>query len=203
MAKGDFTAAKEAAILGGDYGDAVFGTVAISNHDYICAIDIGSNTLILDSDNVSFFAILKKKGMSRKAANLIGATTHAVISTMVPGASLIGAIAGNTAATAAGVATSGAAAHVAGGIRDYREIIIVFRDQKKCIIRCSDLYFKKIKKYCEERKLSEYEIDKLLNIKSESTSSKDSSKSRVEKEQNQKENKSQPSSWTIVNKVDK
>ena len=198
MAKGDFTTAKEAAILGGDYGDAVFGTVAISNHDYICAIDIGNNILILDSDNVSFFTILKKKGMSRKAANLIGATTHAVISTMVPGASLIGAIAGNTAAAAAGVATSGAAAHVAGGIRDYRDIIVVFRDQKKCIIRCSDLYFKKIKKCCEERKLSEYEIDKLLNIKSEPTSPKNSSKNRVEKEQNQKPkiSKSQPSSNT-------
>ena len=198
MAKGDFTTAKEAAILGGDYGDAVFGTVAISNHDYICAIDIGSNILILDSDNVSFFAILKKKGMSRKAANLIGATTHAVISTMVPGAGLVGTFAKNAAAAATGIATSGAAAHVAGGIRDYRDIIVVFRDQKKCIIRCSDLYFKKIKKYCEERKLSEYEIDKLLNIKSEPTSPKNSSKNRVEKEQNQKPkiNKSQLSSNT-------
>ena len=208
MAKGDFTKAKEAAILGGDYSNAVFGTVAISNYDYICAIDIGSNILILDGEEVSFFAILKKKGMSQKAANLISATTHAVISTMVPGASLIGAIAGNTAAAAAGVATSGVAAHVAGGIRDYKDIIVVFRDRKKCIIRCSDLYFKKIKKYCEERKLSEYEIDKLLNIKSKPTNPKDSAKNRVEKEQNQKPkiSKSQPSSNTyhqaVQNKKD-
>lgn len=198
MARGDFTTAKEAAILGGDYGDAVFGTVAISNHDYICAIDTGSSILIFDGEEVSYFAILKKKGMSRKAANLISATTHAVISAMVPGAGLVGTFAKNAAAAATGIATSGATSHVAGGIRDYRDIIVVFRDQKKCIIRCSDLYFKKIKKYCEERKLSEYEIDKLLNIKSDSTSPKDSSKSRVEKERNQKqkENKSQPSSNT-------
>lgn len=172
MAVGQFTKAKEGAILGGDFSNAVFGTVAISFNDYICAIDTGSEILILDDEDVEYYAAISKKGMSRKTSNLINATTHAVISTLIPGASLAGAIAGHTAAAAAGVATGNAAAHVAGGIRDYRDVIVVFRDQKKCIIRCSDLYFKKIKKYCEERKLSEYEIDELLNNKSKRVDTK-------------------------------
>lgn len=166
MVVGKFTKAKEGAILGGDFTNAVFGTVATSFNDYICAVDIGSEIIILDNGDVEYYAVISKKGMSRKTSNLINATTHAVISTLIPGASLAGAIAGHTAAAAAGVATGSAAAHAAGGIRDYRDVIVVFRDQKKCIIRCSDLYFKKIKKYCEERKLSEYEIDELLNSKS-------------------------------------
>ena len=181
MAVGQFTKAKEGAILGGDFSNAVFGTVAISFNDYICAIDTGSEILILDNEDVEYYAILSKKGMTRKTANLINATTHAVISTLIPGASLVGAIAGNTAAAAAGVATGSAIAHAAGGIRDYRDVIVVFRDQKKCIIRCSDLYFKKIKKYCEEQKLSEYEIDELLNSKSKRVDTKASLSGRAKK----------------------
>lgn len=181
MAVGQFTKAKEGVILGGDFSNAVFGTVAISFYDYICAIDIGSEILILDNKDVEYYTVLNKKGMSRKAANLINATTHAVISTLIPGASLVGAIAGNATAAAAGVATGSAAAHAAGGIRDYRDVIVVFRDQKKCIIRCSDLYFKKIKKYCEERKLSEYEIDELLNSKSKRVDTKASLSERAKK----------------------
>lgn len=186
MAVGQFTKAKEGVILGGDFSNAVFGTVAISFNDYICAVDIGSEILILDNGDVEYYAILSKKGMTRKTANLINATTHAVISTLIPGASLAGAIAGHTAAAAAGVATGNAAAHAAGGIRDYRDVIVVFRDQKKCIIRCSDLYFKKIKKYCEERKLSEYEIDELLNSKSKHLDTKASPSEHAKKKNDPK-----------------
>lgn len=181
MVVGKFTKAKEGAILGGDFTNAVFGTVATSFNDYICAVDIGSEILILDNGDVEYYAVISKKGMSRKTSNLINATTHAVISTLIPGASLAGAIAGHTAAAAAGVATGSAAAHAAGGIRDYRDVIVVFRDQKKCIIRCSDLYFKKIKKYCEERKLSEYEIDELLNSKSKHLDTKASPSEHAKK----------------------
>ena len=113
MVVGKFTKAKEGVILGGDFTNAVFGTVATSFNDYICAVDIGSEILILDNGDVEYYAVISKKSKKKITSNLINATTHAVISTLIPGASLAGAIAGHTAAAAAGVATGNAAAHAA------------------------------------------------------------------------------------------
>ena len=164
MSIGDFKRIEDAIIIESDYPKIEFGTVNISKSNYVCAVKTGRDVIVLDDSEVKYFSILKTKGISKKAANLIEATVHGVLSTVIPGASLAGALVGNTAAAAAGMAARGTASRVSGGARDYHDIYIEFQNGKSCVVRCPDRYLKTIKKYCLERKISKRMLDKKLEI---------------------------------------
>ena len=163
MAVGDFSIIKEGEIIGGDYFGAEFGAVWTSFRDYVCAIRDKKKIVLLNNVEVEYFVPLRAKGISKGTSNLIEATVHGVLSTVIPG----GALLGNAAAAAAGIASRSAVTHAAGGIRNYRDVLVVFRDGKKALIRCADLYVKKIRKSCSRRKLTENEIDSIINGKKE------------------------------------
>lgn len=159
MAVGDFSIIKEGEIIGGDYFGAEFGAVWTSFRDYVCAIRDKKKIVLLNNVEVEYFVPLRAKGISKGASNLIEATVHGVLSTVIPGGAFL--------AAAAGIASRSAATHAAGGIRNYRDVLVVFRDGKKALIRCTDVYVKKIKKSCSQRKLTENEIDSIIDCKKE------------------------------------
>ena len=167
MAIGDFSKADDAEIIGGDYSGAAFGTVEKSKHKYVCAIRNKGKTIILDEMEVEYFASLTTKGLSKGSSRLIEATVHGVLSTVIPG----GGVIGNTAAAAAGVASRSAATHAVGGIREYRDILIAFRDGKTILVRCVDKYVKIMNKNCLKLKLSKEEIKYILGNENDSSPS--------------------------------
>ena len=186
MSIGDFKKIDEAIIIESDYPNVEFGTISISKRNYICAIKTENDVIVLDDSEVKYFSVLKTKGISKKAANLIEATVHGVLSTVIPGAGLASALAGNTAAAAAGIAASGSASHAAGGVRDYHNVYIEFLDGKKCIVRCPDRYLKTLKKYCSELKISKSMLDMKLGVENESDSKNVQHESGGSKKHNEK-----------------
>ena len=167
MPIGEFKKIEDSIIIESDYPKIEFGTVNISKSNYVCAVKTGRDVIVLDDGEVEYFSILKTKGISKKAANLIQATVHGVLSTVIPGASLAGALVGNTAAAVAGTTASGTASLISGGVRDYHDVYIEFKDGKSCIIRCPDRYLKTIKKHCSEHEISKHKLDEKLGITNE------------------------------------
>ena len=124
MPIGEFKGIEDSIIIESDYPKIEFGTVNISKSNYVCAVKTGRDVIVRDDSEVEYFSILKTKGISKKAANLIQATVHGVLSTVIPGASLAGALVGNTAAAVAGTTASGTASLISGGVRDYHDVYI-------------------------------------------------------------------------------